>query len=111
MRQFVIDELRPEEVDRIEEFISQSCEKASLGRLYWLDMPDDLLAPMQYEHRDTCAPYSAAIELADRKVIFELLIRSRQKLRCSCIGYANEHQRQFILNFADTVISQCGIKA
>jgi len=111
VRQFVIDELRPAEVDRIEEFISRNCEKASLGRLYWLDMPDDLLAPVQYEHRESCAPYSAAIELADRKVIFELLVRSRQKLRCACIGYANQQQRQYILNFADTVIRECGIKA
>jgi hypothetical protein len=38
------------------------------------------------------------------------LIRSRQILRCSCIGYADKRQRDYILGFADRMLEELGIK-
>ncbi len=111
MRQFVIDELNPAEMERVEAFVGRCCEKAAIGRIYWLDIPDDLHSAVQSQHRETCAPFSAAIEFTERAVVFEMLVRSRERLRCRCIGYATEAQRNFILNFVDTVIRNCEISA
>ncbi len=45
-----------------------------------------------------------------KQVDFELLIRSRQILRCNCISYADKKQRDYILDFADRMLDELGIK-
>ncbi len=110
MQQYIVDELRGNEIERIIAYLKRSCEKSALDNLFWLELPDDILTPLQYEHRD-CRPFCIGIEVAEDKVIFEMLVRSRQKLRCSCISYASNQQRQFILNFADTLLKESDIKA
>ncbi len=108
MLQFVVDELRPNEIERIVAFLEKSCKKSELDNLFWLYLPDDLLTPVQYQHKD-CKPFCAGIEVTEDKVIFEMLIRSRSRLRCNCISYATDQQRQFILNFVDTVLKEAEI--
>ncbi len=108
MRQYVVDELRKGELDRVKQYLEKQCEPGGVDRLYWLEIPDDLLSDIQIDHRD-CRPFCIGIEVTDDSVVFEMLIRSRQKLRCSCIAYASEQQRQFILNFADRLVKETEI--
>ena len=110
MHQYVIDELRKGEVDKITNYLKKYCEKSDLDNLFWLRLPDDLLTPTQYEHKE-CGPFWAGIEVTEESVVFEMLIRSRNKLRCSCISYASTQQRQFILNFADKLLKDIEITA
>jgi hypothetical protein len=37
---------------------------------------------------------------------FELLIRTRSRLRCGCIQYASQKQRDFIINYADGLFEE-----
>ncbi len=108
MRQYVVDELRKNEIERAEQYLSNKCDEGGVNRLYWLQIPDELLSETQLEHRD-CAPFCAGIEVTEDSVVFEMLVRSRQKLRCSCIAYASEEQRQFIMNFADRLLRETDI--
>ncbi len=108
MRQYVIDELRPHETERIRKYLEGSCEPSELGGLYWLCIPDDLLSPVQYEH-NSCQPHCAAIEIGGDYVKFEMLIRSRRKIRCNCVHMATPQQRNFILSFADRVLTDLDI--
>jgi len=108
MRQYVIDELRKHELERATRYLEEHCEPGGVNRLYWLQIPDDLLSGLQIEH-SSCAPFCIGIEVTDDSVVFEMLVRSRQKLRCSCIAYASESQRQFILGFADRLIRETEI--
>ncbi len=111
MRQYVVDELRKNEMDRVRQYLERYCEQAAgINRLYWLQIPDELLSSTQLEHA-SCAPFCVGIETTDDSVIFEMLVRSRQKLRCSCIAYASEGQRQFILGFADRLLRETEIGA
>ncbi len=110
MRQYVVDELRKNELERVEQYLKNHCEAAGVNRLYWLKIPDELLSDIQAEHKD-CAPFCIGIEITDDSVVFEMLVRSRQKLRCSCISYASEQQRGFILNFADRLVKETEIGA
>ncbi len=110
MQQYVVDELRTSEIMRITDYLEKSCERSTLDNLYWLKVPDDLLTSVQYEHKD-CSPFCVGIEVTDDKVVVEMLIRSRKKLRCSCIAYASNQQRQFILNFVDTLLRESEITA
>ena len=109
MRQYVVDELRADEVEKIKEYLDKCCDLSDMVGLYWLKIPDDILSPTQYEHK-SCRPHCAAIELGDKWVKFEMLIRSRQKIRCECVSYATIQQRTFLLSFVDKLMEQTGIR-
>lgn len=108
MRQYMIDELRQEELNRIKNYLEFNCEASELDGLYWLHIPENYLNKTQLEHK-ACMPYSAAIELGGSWVKFEMLIRSRKKIRCNCVALATNEQRQFILEFADRLLLENNI--
>lgn len=105
MRQYVIDELDSETIERVRNYLDSHCEKSALGNLYWLRIPDDMLSPDQYSH-GSCQPHCVGIELGDRFVNFEMLVRSRNSLKCNCIAYVTPQQRQFILSFIDRLTGE-----
>ncbi len=108
MRQYVIDELGKDAIERIRNYLEGHCEASGLNNIFWLQMPDDILSPEQYAHK-ACQPHCAGIEIGDKFVSFEMLIRSRNSLKCNCISYATPQQRQFILSFADRLIEDVGL--
>lgn len=108
MRQYVIDGLREEEIGRIRAFLDTACERSDLENLYWLALPEDLLGPEQAAHTD-CRPFAVGIEIGRREVRFELFVRSRTRIRCTCVAFATVEQRNFILAFADRVLSESAI--
>jgi hypothetical protein len=109
MRQYVVDELRPAESKRIEEYLNENSELSDITGLYWVNIPEVLYSGLQAEHQE-CKPYSAAIELRDEYVKMEMLIRSRNKIRCKCIAFATKDQRDFLLEFMDKLIEETDIK-
>ena len=109
MRQYVVDELRADEVEKIKEYLDKYCDLSDMVGLYWLKIPGDILSPTQYEHK-SCQPHCAAIELGDKWVKFEMLVRSRQKIRCECVCYATTQQRTFLLSFVDNLLDKTGIR-
>jgi hypothetical protein len=108
MRQYSIDELRSNEIKTIRKYLEKRCDKSALGNILWLNMPEDCLTHEQKSHK-SCAPHVAAIEILEDAVVFEMLIRSRNQMRCSCIGFASEKQRDYILKFIDKMIEDTGL--
>ena len=108
MRQYVIDELRKGEIEKIREFLTEHCEESDIKGLFWLKMPGDVLSPTQHEHKG-CGPHCIAIEVGESWVKLEMLVRSRERIRCNCIQYATDQQRSFIMRFADNMLKQTGI--
>ena len=79
-----------------------------------MDLPEDLLSPEQFAHRD-CRPFRFAVEVGepevgDSFVRFEILIRSRETMRCACIDYATRQQRDFILAYADRLVEELALR-
>ena len=111
MRQFLIDDLSREERDNLENYLRRNARAAEMGGLFWLDLPDGLLTDRQREHREECGPYAMAVELTNRAVSFELLVRNRTNLHCNCIAYASPAQRAFLLDFIDRMLEEEMIKA
>ena len=107
MRQYVIDELTKKELDAIKGILKERLEQGGTDNIFWLSIPDDLLSPIQYEHKN-CQPYSMAIEVGDSWVKFEELVRSRVNLHCRCIGYATPGQRDFLRRFIDSILKELG---
>ena len=109
MRQYMLDEISRNDIPRVREYLQEHAIAAGLEGIWWVDLPEDLLSPEQFSHRD-CRPHRFAVELGDNFVRFEFLIRSKQTMRCTCIGYATRPQRDFILAFADRLVAELALR-
>jgi hypothetical protein len=109
MRQYQIDEIARIDIPRVREYLNQHAGAARLEGIWWVDLPEDLLNPEQFSHPD-CRPFRFAVELGDDFVRFEFLIRSRETMRCTCIGFATRQQRDFILAFADRLVEDLTLR-
>jgi len=102
MLQFVIDELNPPKREKAAAYLQEKCLAGPIADIYWLQVPQDILSTEQESHT-SCAPFYFSMELLDTSIHFELLIRSSSNLHCSCISYTTPEQRNFILQFIDTM--------
>ena len=109
MRQYLLDEIKRSDYQRLHDYLNEHAQASGLQDIWWVDLPTDLLSPEQFEHQD-CQPFRFAIELGDDFVRVEFLIRSRNTMRCSCIGYATRQQRDFILAFTDRLVDDLVLK-
>ncbi len=114
MRQYLLDEIARSDIPRVREYLNEHATASSLNDVWWVDLPEDLLSPVQFEHRE-CRPFRFAVEVGepvagDSFLRFELLIRSREKMRCACIDYATRQQRDFILAFADRLVEELALR-
>lgn len=105
MRQIVIDELSPMELDNIDSYLKRTIKQGPMVGLYWLELPDDLLSDAQQGHEEH-GPFHTAVEVTSSAVKFELLVRSQTNLHCTCIAHASAVQRQFILDFIDKMVAE-----
>lgn len=105
MRQFVIDELSFLEHDNLDNFLKRNLKPGSIGGVFWLELPHDMLGPTQLDHID-CGPFYLSVILEKTEVRIEFLVRSSRNLRCSCIDWATPEQRAFILDFIDRMIKE-----
>jgi hypothetical protein len=109
MRQYLLDEINRSDYQRLRDYLTEHAQASGLQDVWWIDLPEDLLNPEQFAHQD-CQPFRFAIELGDEYLRIEFLIRSRNTMRCSCIGYATRQQRDFILAFADRLVEELKLK-
>jgi hypothetical protein len=109
MKQYVIDQLRETDYEQILAFLNERAERKDLDGIYWVNVPEELYSPIQREHTE-CQPHYFAVNLDYRQLAFELLIRSRQIIRCSCISYATPEQRDYILRYADRMLDELKIQ-
>lgn len=110
MRQFMIDELSREERDNLDNYLKRTLRQGPMAGIFWLELPPDLWSSAQQGH-DSCGPFHFGIELAETKLIVELLVRSESNLHCSCISYATPGQREFLLRFLDNMLAEEHIRA
>ncbi len=108
MKQYVIDELRPEDHKKIKRYLDDAYGAAEMGAIYWMRIAEDMLTEIQREHTD-CQPYYFAIELAENRLALELLVRTKNRIRCACIGYASKDQRIWIIEAVDAIFEQLDI--
>lgn len=105
MRQFVIDELSPMERDNIDSYLKRTIKQGPMIGLYWMELPPDLHSAAQQGHAEH-GPFYLAVEVTGSAVKFELLVRSRYNLHCTCIAHATAVQRQFVLDFIDRMVAE-----
>jgi len=108
MKQYVVDQLRYTDYEKLKGLLDQRYGEAAMGAVYWIPIDPDLLAPVQKEHRE-CQPHVAAVELEETRLSIELLVRTRNRIRCNCIAYATPEQRNWLIRRVDDMLEQLGI--
>jgi hypothetical protein len=109
MRSLLIDELMPADVENLAEHLDRTFNPSTLEGVYWLELPPDLLAGDQIEHRQ-CGPYRVAMVLEEESLRLELLVRAQESLHCSCTAYATPAQRAFLIDYVDRLIEELGLR-
>jgi len=109
MKQYVIDELNSEDRQAIGQYLARHAQPAGVDGLYWLPIEDGLLAAEQQSH-DACKPFFFALELMPNRLVCELLVRTCNRVRCSCIAYADRQQREWLIETIDAILDKLGIK-
>ena len=102
MKQYYIDELRPGDYEKIKAYLGERFGPSHVEGVYWVPLDPDLLDEVQAAHVD-CQPFRFAVILNENTISFEFLIRTRNRVRCDCIHYANQAQRHSIIEFADSI--------
>lgn len=108
MKQYVIDELRLEDHEKICTWLADNLECSPLGDLYWLPLDGELLSEVQQAHTD-CGPHVFALELSPQRLSCELLVRTRKRVTCNCIGYATDDQFLWLVRRLDAIFEAAGV--
>lgn len=109
MKQYVLDQLRDDDYDKVLEFLKKNAEPSEFGDIFWVRIPPELYTDLQREHQQ-CQPFRFAVSLTLTQAAFEMLVRSPHILRCGCIGYADSRQRDYIITYADLMLEELKIK-
>ena len=110
MRQYYIDEISFLERDNIESYLKRTLKQGPLDGVFWLELPADLHGPEQHGH-EKCGPFYFSFVLEENSLRCDFLVRSADNLHCSCISYATEAQRDFLLKFVDRMLVEEKISA
>ncbi len=108
MKQYLIDELRPKDYEKIKAYLDERFGSSNMEGVYWIPLDPDLMDEVQTAHVE-CQPFHFAVVLGPSVVSFELLIRTRSRVRCDCIRYANTLQRERIIDFANVIFQELKI--
>ncbi len=110
MQNFTVDKLNREEVLRLEEVLREKARPSPLGGLFWIEIPEEILAPVQKKHQKSCGPHYFAVEIGEDFISFEFLVRNLQRIRCDCISEATPAQKVFLLEKAKEIFALAGVE-
>ena len=109
MKQYVIDELRPGDYKSLKTYFDDQYGSAAMDGIYWIPLENDMLAEIQRKHKE-CQPHCFAINLKHNRIACELLVRTQNRMRCYCINYATENQRNWLIKWIDNIFRQLEIR-
>lgn len=104
----MIDEIRPSDFEKIKTYLDETLGDSGVDGLYWLPVEEALLSDVQRAHAD-CGPFFMAMELGPDRLAGELLVRTRHRVRCDCMAYADQRQRTWLVETVDAIIERLEI--
>ena len=108
MKQYVIDELRPDDYQKLKAYLDENFNSSNIDEIYWIPLEQENLTDIQAGHTE-CQPFYFAIELNPDILACELLIRTKSRVRCDCITYATEKQLSWLVRFVDGMLNRLEI--
>ncbi|MCP3941819.1 MAG: hypothetical protein GY710_10100 [Desulfobacteraceae bacterium] len=108
MKQYVIDGLSLKDYQKLKQYLGQHMEAAPLAGIYWLELGEDILTPVQSAHV-ACGPHVFALMLEDTYLSCELLVRIKTNIKCDCMGYSTKDQRDWLIDQVDAILEKLSI--
>jgi len=108
MKQYQIDQIRLNDYSKIKEYMDENHGPVELDSIYWIPLPEHLYNDLQLKH-SSCHPMYFVIDLQESCLSCEFLIRTRNRIRCECIQYANGDQRNYLIAFVDHIFENTGV--
>ena len=108
MKQYVIDELRTRDEQILKAHLDGRFGPAALAQVYWIPIDPEYYTALQASH-ENCHPLYFALQLEPGAIVGELLIRTHSRVRCECMGYANDAQRDWFIGLIDNMLEQLEI--
>lgn len=108
MKQYVIDEIRAADHEKIKAYLDTEFGPAEMGGIYWIPIASEMLSELQRSH-NACQPFFFALELELDRLSCELLIRTREHIQCDCINYATSSQHNWLVSIVDAVFEKLEI--
>ena len=108
MKQYVIDGLTLKDYTALKEYLDAHLETAPIGGIYWLELEEEYLTPVQADHQN-CGPHVFALMLEESYLSCELLVRIKTNIKCDCMGYATKEQRDWLVDWCDGVLERLSI--
>jgi len=109
MKQYVVDELRPADYQKLKQHLNANAAGIDIEGIYWIPLDDQILTDVQAAHQE-CRPFYFAIALEPNRLAGEFLIRRKNRIHCSCTGYADLSQKEWIMRFVDNLFERLKIK-
>ena len=104
----MIDEILSVDLDKIKVYLDANFEASGVDQLYWIPLEKHLLTSVQAEHTE-CHPLCFAVELDSGQMNCELLLRTKNRLKCDCMGYATHRQRNWFIDLIDGIFKELSI--
>jgi hypothetical protein len=108
MKQYVIDELRPGDYRKIKGYLDEKFGPPDMGDIYWIPLEASLYGQDQRIHA-SCHPLYLVIHLEHSSLTAELLVRTRNRIRCDCMRYVSEEQLVWLISFVDSIFTRLDI--
>ena len=109
MKQYVIDGLRPQDHQKLKDYLDEFLTCSPLGGIYWLELDKIVLTPTQKNHQE-CYPHVFALMLEETYLSCELLVRIKKNIKCDCMDYATREQRDWLIEQADAILEKLDIR-
>lgn len=113
MRSYLVEDIFDEDYDKIRDALNELEVNGPIEDIYYLPLPQSLLQQEQKDHLTECGPYFMALETvqvpAGNSLKLEMLVRGKNKMRCSCICYATPEQRRHMIEYLDQFIEELEI--
>ena len=109
MKQYVIDELRYNDYKKVKAYLDENLGASEIEGIYWLPLEKKMLTNEQISHTE-CLPLFFVVDLKPELISCELLVRTKNRIKCSCIDYATEKQRNWLIQYIDDMLKQLEIK-
>ena len=97
MKQYVIDELRPEDYKALKKYLDEQFGPAEMNGIYWVPVETDSLT------------HYLALDLDPGRLACELLVRTKNRMSCDCIQYATEKQRNRLIELVEKMFNRLEI--
>jgi len=109
VKSYLIDEIGVADLRRIRRFLSEKAISSGLDTLFWVEVPNSLLTPLQQEHLP-CQPHVFAVETGQSHVKAELYLRTLRDMRCPCQDYCTLQQARFIMEWVNSMLKDLSIR-